>query len=161
MLTYTFFQSDAAIIPLIFLFFAFYDLAYTPMLVAYTLEILPFRIRAKGFAVMVNSFFNNPLTTLFFSASTRLFVSSQNSVTIATVAFNQFVNPWAIDAIGWHYYLVYCGWLVIELLFIIFFIVETRGIFFHVSCMIPMRTKYFFCLHRPYTGRNGCDIRWR
>ena len=66
MLTYTFFQSDAAIIPLIFLFFAFYDLAYTPMLVAYTLEILPFRIRAKGFAVMVNSFFNNPLTTLFF-----------------------------------------------------------------------------------------------
>ena len=66
MLTYTFFQSDAAIIPLIFLFFAFYDLAYTPMLVAYTLEILPFRIRAKGFAVMVNSFFNNPLKTLFF-----------------------------------------------------------------------------------------------
>jgi MFS family permease len=72
------------------------------MLVAYTLEILPFRIRAKGFAVM-------------------------NMVTIATVAFNQFVNPWAIAAIGWYYYIVYCGWLVIELLFIVFFVVETRG----------------------------------
>jgi hypothetical protein len=39
-------------VPLIFLFYLMYDLAYTPMLVAYTLEILPFHIRAKGFAVM-------------------------------------------------------------------------------------------------------------
>lgn len=29
-----------------------YDLAYTPLLVAYSLEILPFEIRARGFAVM-------------------------------------------------------------------------------------------------------------
>lgn len=43
-----------ATIPLIFLFYFFYDLAYTPMLVAYTLEILPFRVRAKGFAIMVS-----------------------------------------------------------------------------------------------------------
>ena len=42
-----------ATIPFIFLFYFFYDIAYTPMLVAYTLEILPFNIRAKGFAVMV------------------------------------------------------------------------------------------------------------
>jgi hypothetical protein len=48
-------NADAAraTIPLIFIFFFFYDIAYTPMLVAYTLEILPFSIRAKGFAVMV------------------------------------------------------------------------------------------------------------
>jgi hypothetical protein len=44
---------DAATIPVIFLFYFFYDIAYTPMLVAYTLEILPYKIRAKGFAVMV------------------------------------------------------------------------------------------------------------
>lgn len=61
-----FYESDAAIIPLIFLFFAFYDLAYTPMLVAYTLEILPFRIRAKGFAVMVNFFLMIPWQFFFF-----------------------------------------------------------------------------------------------
>ena len=42
-----------ATIPLIFVFYFFYDIAYTPLLVSYTLEILPYRIRAKGFAVMV------------------------------------------------------------------------------------------------------------
>ncbi|KAF8968146.1 general substrate transporter [Flammula alnicola] len=91
-----------ATIPLIFLFFFFYDLAYTPMIVAYTLEILPFRVRAKGFAVM-------------------------NLTLMATIAFNQFVNPWALEAISWWYYLVYCGWLVFELSFIFVFIVETKG----------------------------------
>ena len=44
----------SATIPFIFIFYLFYDIAYTPMLVAYTLEILPFNIRAKGFAVMVS-----------------------------------------------------------------------------------------------------------
>ena len=42
-----------ATLPFVFLFYLFYDIAYTPMLVAYTLEILPFNIRAKGFAIMV------------------------------------------------------------------------------------------------------------
>jgi len=42
-----------ATIPLIFIFFLFYDLAYTPILIAYALEILPFKVRAKGFAIMV------------------------------------------------------------------------------------------------------------
>ncbi|KAF8806955.1 general substrate transporter [Phlegmacium glaucopus] len=96
-------SAAKATIPLIFLFFVFYDLAYTPMLVAYTLEILPLRVRAKGFAAM-------------------------NLVATVTVAFNQFVNPWALaSSFGWRYYIVYCVWLVIELLFVIFFIVETKG----------------------------------
>lgn len=43
----------AATIPFIFIFYLFYDIAYTPMLIAYTLEILPYAIRAKGFAIMV------------------------------------------------------------------------------------------------------------
>ena len=55
-----------------------------------------------------------------------------------TVAFNQFVNPWALEAIGWWYYLVYCGWLVFELIFVLWFIVETKGAFIstlrHVPC---------------------------
>jgi len=42
-----------ATIPLIFIFYFFYDIAYTPLLVGYTLEILPYKVRAKGFAVMV------------------------------------------------------------------------------------------------------------
>ena len=43
-------------IPFIFVFYLFYNVAYTPMLVTYTLEILPFAIRAKGFALMVRQF---------------------------------------------------------------------------------------------------------
>ena len=45
-----------------------------------------------------------------------------------TVAFNQFINPVAISAIGWRYYIVYCAWLVVELAFVVTYIVETRGI---------------------------------
>jgi MFS family permease len=89
-------------IPFIFIFYLFYDLAYTPMLVAYTLEILPFAIRAKGFALM-------------------------NLVVSLSLALNQLVDPWALDVIGWRYYLVYCGWLCFELAFVVLFIVETRG----------------------------------
>lgn len=44
-----------------------------------------------------------------------------------TVAFNQFINPVAIDAIGWWYYLVYCAWLIVELVFVAIFVVETKG----------------------------------
>ncbi|KAF8968145.1 general substrate transporter [Flammula alnicola] len=93
-------SAAKATIPLIFLFYFFYDLAYTPILIAYALEILPFRVRAKGFA---------------------------NLTMMATIAFNQFINPWALAAISWWYYVVYCGWLILELLFVIFFIVETKG----------------------------------
>ncbi|TFY83287.1 hypothetical protein EWM64_g734 [Hericium alpestre] len=44
-----------ATVPFIFLFYLFYDIAYTPLLVVYTLEILPYAIRAKGFAIMASS----------------------------------------------------------------------------------------------------------
>ncbi|KIJ14336.1 L-arabinose isomerase [Paxillus involutus ATCC 200175] len=91
-----------ATVPLIFVYFFFYDFAYTPLLVSYSLEILPYKIRARGYAIM-------------------------SFVIYATVAFNQFVNPWALNALGWKYYLVYCGWLAVELVFVWFFIVETKG----------------------------------
>jgi MFS family permease len=91
-----------ATIPLIFIFYFFYDIAYTPLIVTYSLEILPFKVRAKGFALM-------------------------NITIMATVAFNQFVNPWALEAIQWKYYIVYAAWLVFELVFVLLFIVETKG----------------------------------
>ena len=64
-----------------FLYYAFYDIAYTPLLVAYAVEILPFRIRAKGFAAM--SF----------------------TISVALI-FNQYVNPVALKKLGWKYYLL-------------------------------------------------------
>jgi len=46
-------QAANATIPFIFAFYLFYNLAYTPLIVSYTLEILPYSIRARGFALMV------------------------------------------------------------------------------------------------------------
>ena len=48
------FGGWVATIPFIFLFYFFYDIAYTPLVVAYVVEILPFNIRSRGFAVMVS-----------------------------------------------------------------------------------------------------------
>jgi len=95
-------EASKATIPLIFVFYLFYNLAYTPMLITYTLEILPYAMRAKGFALM-------------------------NLVVSLAQVINQSVDPWALNAIGWKYYLVYCGWLGFELLFVVLYIVETRG----------------------------------
>jgi len=54
-------------------------------------------------------------------------IHRQNITVCLTLAFNQFVNPWALDALGWKYYLVYCGWLAFELGFILRYIIETKG----------------------------------
>ncbi|KAH9941775.1 general substrate transporter [Epithele typhae] len=91
-----------AVIAFIFLFYAFYDLAFTPLIVSYTLEILPYSLRAKGFNV-----FN-------FTISVALI-------------FNQYVNPIALKAIAWKYYIVYCVWLAFEVVILYFFIVETKN----------------------------------
>ncbi|KAG2365551.1 general substrate transporter [Suillus spraguei] len=91
-----------ATVPLIFMYFFFYDFAYTSMLVLYTLEILPYNIRAKGFAIM-------------------------NITLYSTNALSSLINPVALNALGWKYYLFYCGWLGLELVFVIVYIVETRA----------------------------------
>ena len=38
------------------------------------------------------------------------------------------MNPIALSAIGWKYYIVYCCWLVVEFVFVYVFIVETKGL---------------------------------
>jgi hypothetical protein len=72
-----------AVIAFIFLFYAAYDVAFTPLIVSYTVEILPYNIRAKGFNVF-------------------------NFVISVTLIFNQYVNPIALDALSWKYYV--CFW---------------------------------------------------
>lgn len=96
-------QSAAhAVIAFIFLYYASYDLAFTPLIVTYSLEILPYNIRAKGFTI-----FN-------FTISLALI-------------FNQYVNPIALANIDWKYYIVYCVWLVFEGVFLYFYVVETKN----------------------------------
>jgi MFS family permease len=75
-------QSDSAahaVIAFIFLFYASYDIAFTPLIISYTLEILPYTLRAKGF-------------TLF------------SFVISLALIFNQYANPVALRNIGWKYY---------------------------------------------------------
>ena len=69
---------------------------------SYTVEILPYRIRAKG------------LTLCFIWTS------------LAGI-FNQYVNPIGLEALQWKFYLVYVAVLVLECLAIYFLYVETRG----------------------------------
>jgi hypothetical protein len=41
--------------------------------------------------------------------------------------FNSYVNPVALDRLGWKYYIVYDVWLFIELVVVYFFYIETRN----------------------------------
>jgi len=95
-------SATIAFIVLIFIFYMFYDLTYTPLLISYSVEILPFNIRAKGFALM-------------------------NIIVCLSLAFNQFVNPVALNALGWKYFVFYNCWLAFELAFVMRYVIETRG----------------------------------
>lgn len=91
-----------AMLAFLFLFYAAYDIAFSPLIVSYTVEILPYALRAKGFTV-----FN-------FSISLSLI-------------FNQYANPIALAAIGWKYYLVYVVWVGFEVVFLWLYVVETKN----------------------------------
>ncbi|KAF9555258.1 hexose transporter [Agrocybe pediades] len=95
-------SAGHAVIAFIFIFYAFYDIAFSPLIVSYTVEILPYEIRAKGFTVF-------------------------NFAISLSLIFNQYVNPIALDTIGWRYYIVYVVWLVFEGTFLYFFLIETKG----------------------------------
>ncbi|KAF2429937.1 hypothetical protein EJ08DRAFT_697961 [Tothia fuscella] len=91
-----------AVVVMIFIYYLFYNMAWSGLLVGYTVEILPYSIRAKG------------MTVLFLMVDIALF-------------FNQYVNPIALADIGWKYYIVFCVWLAIELVVVWKFYIETRN----------------------------------
>ncbi|KAG2127486.1 general substrate transporter [Suillus clintonianus] len=91
-----------AVIVFIFLFYGFYNIAFPPLLTSYTVEIFPYPLRAKGYMVFL----------FMFSLS---------------LIFNQYVNPIALQALQWKYYLVYIFCLCLELAFCYFFIIETKN----------------------------------
>ena len=94
--------SGNAVIVMIFIYYLFYNSAWSGLLISYTVEILPYNIRAKGLTVVL------------------LFID-------IALFFNQYVNPVALDEIGWKYYIVYCVWLGIELVVVWKFYIETRN----------------------------------
>ncbi|KAJ5128295.1 hexose transporter protein [Penicillium atrosanguineum] len=92
-----------AVLVFIFLFYISYNIGYSGLLVSYSSEILPYRLRAKG------------LTIMFFCVDLSLW-------------FNQYVNPIALLKIGWKYYIVYCVFLVFEIFVVWKYYVETKEI---------------------------------
>ncbi|KAM0546482.1 hypothetical protein ACHAPJ_010840 [Fusarium lateritium] len=91
-----------AVIPFLFLMYGSFSLAFTPLVVAYPVEIWPFNLRARG------------LSTMWVSTATAVF-------------FNIFINPIALESIEWRYYLVYVFILAAGGVVIYFTFPETRG----------------------------------
>lgn len=95
-------EAGVAVVPMLFLFFGSYDLAYAPLFIAYPAEILPFQLRAKGLAI---------------------------TLTTDAIAcfFNQYVNPIAFAALQWKYYCLYIGTLSMFFALVYFLFPETKG----------------------------------
>ncbi|KAL5481007.1 hypothetical protein ACEPAI_9948 [Sanghuangporus weigelae] len=91
-----------SVIVFIFLYYGAYDIAFSPLIVSYTIEITPYNIRAK-------------VLTLF------------NFTISVALIFNQYVNPVALDDIQWKYYIVYCVWILFEFVYCWVFVVETKN----------------------------------
>ncbi|KAF4843973.1 Lactose permease [Colletotrichum siamense] len=86
----------------LFLYNAAFNIACNPLLYCYTPEILPYSIRSKGLALQV--------------------LSSQVMLTV-----NQYVNPIALERIGYYYFIFYLGMLFLGLALIYFTFPETKG----------------------------------
>lgn len=95
--------AGAAVIAMIFLFYTVAGLAWPGLTVSYTVELLPYKIRAKG------------LTLCF-------------CFTALSGVFNQYVNPIGLENLAWKFYFVYIAVLVIECLVIYFYYVETKNL---------------------------------
>ncbi|OHW96518.1 MFS sugar transporter [Colletotrichum incanum] len=98
-------NSQRAAIPVlvfIFVYSPFYNIGWNALAYTYLVELFPFSQRAKGIAV-------EQLTVRF------------------AVFFNTYVNPIALDSIGWKYYIVYCVWILVEIATVYMIFPETQG----------------------------------
>lgn len=88
-----------------------YSLAWSGLLVSYTVEILPYKLRAKGVFIM-------------------------NLCVQVALTINTYVNPIPITEGGgwygqnWKLFACYTGWVLLELIWIYYFYIETRFVTF-------------------------------
>lgn len=95
-------MAGRAVVAFIFIAYFFYDIAWTPLPQAYTVEIFPFSSRSRG------------LTTTLTMGYVGLVTS-------------QLINPIALSRLGWKYYIVICCILVCLTVIIWFIFPETKG----------------------------------
>ncbi|KAI5459387.1 general substrate transporter [Mariannaea sp. PMI_226] len=103
-IVYTNTGSGYAQIAFVWLFGIFYDIGFSGLLVAYALEILPFHLRARG------------MTIMNITVQAILAIGNQTNKT----AWNNLPHHW-------HFMLFYTCWDFVELVFVYFFYVETKG----------------------------------
>lgn len=101
----------SASIPFLFTFNASYSLAATALCYLYCLEILPQGMRAKGMAI-------------------SLFID------YGAIFFNQYVNPIALEALNWKYFLLYIAILAVSVVFIWWYFPETYGLSVEEAAMV-------------------------
>lgn len=90
------------VVAMIFIFYVFYDIGTLPLFQAYTVEIWPYRYRSNGLALVYITAY-------------------------ASLIMNLFVNPIALERIGWKYYIIYCCLIAITLVGVYTMFPETRG----------------------------------
>ena len=91
-----------AVVVFLFMYNAAFNIACNPLPYCYTPEILPYTIRTKGLAFQV-------------------------LLSYIMLTVTQYVNPIALDSIGYHYFIFYLGMLFLGLGIIYFTFPETRG----------------------------------
>jgi sugar porter (SP) family MFS transporter len=91
-----------AVVPMLFLYYGFYDIAYTPLIASYPVEIWPYELRSRGVVIT-------------------------HAATYAALFFNLFINPIALTAIAWRYYIVYVVILIVICITVFLTYPETRG----------------------------------
>lgn len=89
------------VVVMVFVFYAFYNFAMNPLPIAYLLEVLSYTLRARGLTVF-------------------------NLAQYCSSIFNGFVNPVALDAIGWKYYITFVCALALWLAIIYFTFPDSR-----------------------------------
>ncbi|EXJ94890.1 hypothetical protein A1O1_00008 [Capronia coronata CBS 617.96] len=90
------------VVVFLFLYDAAFNLANNPLLYGYPPELLTYPMRAKGMGVQI-------------------------AVSEAALTINQYVNPIALDHIGYNYFIFYLGMLILGTAIIYFTFPETKG----------------------------------
>jgi len=90
------------VVAFIFIAYFFYDISWTPFLYSYPVEIFPYNLRSRGMVVTLSSTFIGLIS-------------------------GQLINPIALKAIGWKYYIVFCCIISILFTLIYFLFPETKG----------------------------------
>ncbi|OLN83421.1 Lactose permease 11 [Colletotrichum chlorophyti] len=91
-----------AVVAFIFIYYFFYDIAWSPLLLSYPVEIFPYTLRGRGLSMSLGS-------------------------TFIGLIIGQFVNPIGMANLGWKYYIVFCCILAVLLVVIWLLFPETKG----------------------------------